>query len=186
MYAKVSKKITLGDGAETPPEAFRELLEHIYLPANTRVVWDPYVSTGRSKQFLSELLPECVVYNEVGTDCYSWRPPLPVDVIITNPPFSTLRNEIKFLLSLNVPFAMLMREGVVFNQYLHQLFIKYGDDLCIFAPKSRISYFHPTKNEQIRKPHFVSVWLVYKLRLRAEYTHPMTCYLPVTATAAVE
>ncbi|GGR31300.1 SAM-dependent DNA methyltransferase [Deinococcus ruber] len=99
----------------TPADVTHALLDYLSLPAGTRV-WEPACGEGHMAEVLKERGLKTHVtdlhdrgYGRGGVDFLATPAPVIVEWIITNPPFSLAEAFIRHALSLELPFALLLK-----------------------------------------------------------------------------
>lgn len=89
------------DHWSTPASVWRDILN--WVPFGT-IIWDPCWNEGRSKIYLEDLGYTHVVAER--RNLFRWSPPC--DVIVTNPPFSTMELVLAYLFAMNKPMVLLL------------------------------------------------------------------------------
>ena len=120
----------------TPPILVEIILPYLK-PGST--IWCPF--DKKDSEFVIKLKEDGhnVIYSHIfdGVDFFETIPPL-CDYIISNPPFSKKQAVFKRLLSLGIPFGMVMNIQILNYHETGDLFKDY--DLELLMPTKRISY----------------------------------------------
>jgi len=153
-----------GDDWETPLETWQDIADHVVLPPNV-TVWDPFFSTGRALGLLRTVFPRHEVVHR-QEDFFAVDPP-PNACIVTNPPFSRTSRILTRMLTLGVPFAILLHQRTICNQGMLRLAARYGTSMWYYIPSKRVDFIRPHEVTATRGgAHFHSVWLVRGLQPR--------------------
>jgi len=102
-----------------------------HLIPKDKVIWESFYGNGKSGQYLKDLgfdvIHEPIDFfnNNVG------------DIIVTNPPFSKLKEIMKRLKEFDKPFIIIMPVSKLNTQYFRHHF---KDKIQIIIPKSRIHF----------------------------------------------
>jgi len=111
----------------TPKSAWADIKE--YIP--NKIVWESFFGNGRSAGYLREL-GFTVVSEDVDFFEHNMG-----EVIVSNPPFSIIKEIMVRLFEIDKPFIMLMPSGKLGTQYFRQWKDK---GLQIIIPKKRINF----------------------------------------------
>src|SRR6185437_5858235 len=92
----------------------------------------------------------------------TYLPSQPIDLIITNPPFTGKIKLFERFFRLCIPFAMLVTTRVLGTMSIKHLFRGYFHDLYFVFPGKRIDYISSALSKKSKCP-FMSFWVLYKL-----------------------
>jgi hypothetical protein len=121
------------DDYMTPKYAW-ENIQHI-IPRD-KIIWEAFYGDGKSGTYLTELgfnvIHEPVDFfeNNLG------------DIVVSNPPFSKVKEILKRLVELDKPFIMIMPSSKINTGYVRELFINHeaSNKLQIIIPRKRIHF----------------------------------------------
>ncbi len=119
------------DDYMTPFSAWKSI-EHI-IPKN-KVIWEAFYGDGKSGEYLTELgfnvLHEKVDFfeNNLG------------EIIVSNPPFSLVKEILERLVELGKPFILILPSSRINTQYFRKLFGNNKDKIQIIIPRKRIHF----------------------------------------------
>ena len=145
---------TINDDYFTPRQAFEDIAHLI--PTN-KTVYEPFVGSSRSGEFLQELLPNNIVIYNKEVDFF--HNTFQYDLVVSNPPFSIAKQILTRLKELNKPFILLLPASRLCTQYIRKLFKK---NIQIIIPKTRINFIN---NNNKRACNFDCFWYCYKINL---------------------
>ena len=145
---------TLNDNYFTPRQAFEDIAHLI--PTN-KTVYEPFVGSSRSGEFLQELLPNNIVIYNKEVDFF--HNTFQYDLVVSNPPFSIAKQILTRLKELNKPFILLLPASRLCTQYIRKLFKK---NIQIIIPKKRINFINSNNK---RACNFDCLWYCYKINL---------------------
>jgi len=117
------------DDYMTPKYALENIKE--YIPKD-KIIWEPFYGDGKSGDYLKEfgfdVIHEPIDFfdNDLG------------DMVVSNPPFSKIKEILARLVQLDKPFILIMPSSKINTQYVRQLFKNKG--LQIIIPKKRIHF----------------------------------------------
>lgn len=121
----------------TPPILVEIILPYLK-PGST--IWCPFDT--KDSEFVIKLKEDGhdVIFSHIfyGVDFFTTNPPPKCDYIISNPPFSKKQAVFKRLLSLGIPFGMVMNIQILNYHETGDLFKDH--DLELLMPTKRISY----------------------------------------------
>jgi len=115
----------------TPKTAW-EAIKHIIPP--DKVIWEPFYGDGKSGLYLKELgfqvihEPEDFFQHNRG------------DIIVSNPPFSLIKDILPRLKEINKPFILILPSSKINTGYVRNLFYGEKDPLQIVIPRKRINF----------------------------------------------
>ncbi len=141
MASFSSKTFHIYDDYMTPKSAW-ENIQHL-LPKD-KVIWEAFYGNGDSGSYLKELgfntihEPIDFFQNDKG------------DIIVSNPPFSLLKDILPRLKFLNKPFVMIMPSSKINTVYFRELFK--NENIQLIIPRKRIQFikvpFDPDNKQQ--------------------------------------
>ena len=120
------------DDYMTPKSAW-EAIAHL-IPKD-KVVWEPFYGDGKSGEYLKEL--GFNVVHEPIDFFFEDRG----DIIVSNPPFSVVKQIVKRLKELNKPWILLMPVQKLNTNYFREAFCEDGDGkLQLVIPYERVQF----------------------------------------------
>ena len=129
------------DDYMTPKSAW-EAIRHL-IPKD-KVIWEPFYGDGKSGQYLKELGFE-VIHEPI--DFYTEDRG---DIIVSNPPFSDVKQVVQRLRKLNKPWILLMPVQKLSTNYFREAFVTEGDDkLQLVIPYERVQFTKIEKGEVV-------------------------------------
>jgi hypothetical protein len=157
-----TKTFKLHDEYYTPKTAW-EAIKHL-LPEDA-IIWEAFsMSSDRSATFLKEL-GFCVKYNQ--NDFFKCTPPTETNLIVSNPPFSMVKDIMPKLKELDMAFILIMPSSKLCTNYFREW---RGKGLQIIIPRKRIQ-FDKDKDGVIstsNKCNFDCFYYCYKLGLEKD------------------
>jgi hypothetical protein len=144
------------DDYMTPKHAWEDIKQ--YIPTD-KVIWEAFYGDGKSGTILQELgynvihQPVDFFENNFG------------DIIVSNPPFSKIKEVVKRLIELDKPFIMLLPSSKINTGYF-RIFKDKG--LQIIIPKKRINFeklVNGKKTEKKSSCNFDCFYYCYKMNL---------------------
>jgi len=144
------------DDYMTPKHAWEDIKE--YIPAD-KVIWEAFYGDGKSGTLLQEL-----GYNVIHQPVDFFENDLG-DIIVSNPPFSKIKEVVKRLIELDKPFIMLLPSSKINTGYF-RVFKDKG--LQIIIPKKRINFeklVNGKKTEKKSSCNFDCFYYCYKMNL---------------------
>jgi len=144
------------DDYMTPKHAWEDIKE--YIPAD-KVIWEAFYGDGKSGTLLQEL-----GYNVIHQPVDFFENNLG-DIIVSNPPFSKIKEVVKRLIELDKPFIMLLPSSKINTGYF-RVFKDKG--LQIIIPKKRINFeklVNGKKTEKKSSCNFDCFYYCYKMNL---------------------
>ena len=161
FHTKTFKK---HDDYMTPISAWNAI--NHFLPAG-KVVWEPFYGDGTSGENLTKLGHNVIHENKD----FFLEHPAEAELIVTNPPYSIVKDIMPRLLDLDLPFVLLMPSSKLNTQYIREWKEK---GLQIIIPRKRIQFIkcgvdeqgnvEPYK-EQENKCNFDCFYYCYKMNL---------------------
>jgi len=116
------------DDYMTPKYAWENIKE--YIPKD-KIIWEAFYGDGNSGSYLEEMgydvihKPVDFFKNDLG------------DIIVSNPPFSKVKEILPRLKELDKPFIMIMPVSKINTQYFRKYFM---NDIQIIIPRKRIHF----------------------------------------------
>lgn len=118
------------DDYMTPKSAWMDIIE--YIPKD-KMIWEAFFGDGTSGQHLKDLgFP--VFHENIN---FFHQEPQQWDIIVSNPPFSCIKDILKRLLLLDKPFILIMPSSKINTQYFREWKDK---GIQIIIPKKRINF----------------------------------------------
>jgi len=136
-----------------------------FLPTG-KIIWEPFFGDGTSGKNLMKLGHRVVHQKK---DFFKYQPEY--DLIVTNPPYSIVKDIMPRLLELDKPFVLLMPSSKINTQYMREWSDK---GLQIIIPRKRIQFIKCTINKfgciepnevQDNKCNFDCFYYCYKMNL---------------------
>lgn len=126
-----TKTFTVHDDYMTPKSAW-EAIQHL-IPKDKRI-WEAFYGDGTSGTYLKEL-----GFNVIheSLDFFTEQPEQ-WDMIVSNPPFSKVKEIIQQLKEYNKPFILILPSSKINTQYMRTNFK--NDTLQIIIPRKRIQF----------------------------------------------
>lgn len=131
------------DDYMTPKSAWENIA---YLIPRDKVIWEAFYGDGSSGKYLEELGFNVIHDMEDFFICNKG------DIIVSNPPFSKLKDILVRLKEIDKPFILILPTAKICSQYFRDFIIDNPNKLQIIIPKKRI---HFQKMNTINKP---SAW----------------------------
>lgn len=129
-----TKTWTTHDDYMTPKSAWANI-KHL-IPPN-KIIYEPFYGDGQSGKDLEELLPNNVIIHE-DVDFYHYSNVFNYDIIISNPPFSSVKTVLNHLKELHKPFILIMPQSKINTNYFRENFS--DNHLQIIIPRKRIQF----------------------------------------------
>lgn len=154
-----TKSFLKHDDYMTPKYAWENINQ--YIPKD-KIIWESFVGDGKSGEYLREL--GCNVIHDETIDFFEQEPPN-WDLIVSNPPFSKVKDVLKRLLILDKPFIMIMPCSKINTSYMRD----WKNKLQIIIPKKRIHFEKHINGEKPEKwrnaCNFECFYYCYKMNL---------------------
>ena len=166
MKPKENKGYNTGtyDLCQTPPYAIEPLLP--YLKKNW-IIWECACGSGTLARALVGRDVYCTDINQsVPIDFLKRTTILPIDAIVTNPPYSLKYEWLSHCYYLGFPFALLMPVEMIGAKKAQVLFDKYGIEIIFMSP--RVDFYMPNKGWSGGGAQFPTAWYTWKLNLPKE------------------
>ena len=149
------------------PKYVWENIKHI-IPKN-KVIWESFFGDGKSGNDLKELGFN-VIHEEI--DFFDNKTLPDYDLIVSNPPFSKVKDIMKRLSELDKPFILIMPSSKINTSYFRDNFMNKG--LQIIIPRKRIHFnklVDGKKPENLKNAcNFDCFYYCYKMNLKNDIT----------------
>lgn len=129
------------DDYMTPKSAWENIKD--YIPKD-KIIWEAFYGDGESGKHIKELGFKVIhenkdfFNNDLG------------DIIVTNPPFSKLKEILTRLKELEKPFIMILPSCKLNRQYFRKIFCNNKDPIQIIIPKNRIHFIKVVNGERVK------------------------------------
>ena len=146
MFNQINhKKKGTNDSWNTPKKAWSDIA---YLLSQDKVILEPfYNETSKSHIYLEEL-----GFKVIQNDLWDILPPF--DRVVTNPPFSLLRQTLSRLFEIDASFILIAPLSILVREYFKQ----YRDKVSILIPPKRIQF---EKDGSDARSPFDVIYMVY-------------------------
>ena len=146
MFSQLKfKKKETNDSWNTPKKA---LLDIAYLLSKDKIILEPFFNeTSKSHVYLEEM-----GFKVIQDDLWDILPFF--DRVVTNPPFSLLRQTLTRLFQIDASFIIIAPLSILVREY----FKEYRDRISILIPNKRIQF---EKDSSDTRSPFDVVYLVY-------------------------
>lgn len=138
------------DDWETPAASLLALQP--YLPSTQTPIWMPFYLNGSCANTVRSM--GYTVYHK-DEDFFTTAPPSTNCFILDNVPFSKKKQVLQHLLSLQIPFMILLPLTVLGTQFFRDT-LQNSNKLHVLIPYNRIRF-----NGTSRDPPFHTVWIAY-------------------------
>lgn len=126
----------------TPKSAWEAIC---HLIPKDKVIWEPFYGDGKSGQYLRELGFD--VIHEPIDFFFEDRG----DIIVSNPPYSDVKQIVERLKELNKPWILLMPVQKLSTNYFREAFVIEGDEkLQLVIPHDRIQFTKIENGEVVK------------------------------------
>ena len=148
------------DDYMTPSYAW-ENIKH-FIPKD-KVIWEAFYGDGKSGNHLKELGFKVIhdkddfFENDKG------------DIVVSNPPFTKVKEILNRLVELDKPFILILPSSKIVTQYVRNLFIDQKDKLQIIIPRKRIQFIKDGNDLQ-NKCNFDCFYYCWKINLERDIT----------------
>jgi hypothetical protein len=153
------------DDYMTPKSAWENIKD--FIPKN-KIIWEAFYGNGQSGKFLEELGFN-VIHKEI--DFFKSNEG---EIIVSNPPFSQIKDILKRLKELDKPFIIIMPCSKIHTSYLRNNF-KNNNDIQLIIPRKRIQFEKYKDNKKIEgiksKCNFDCFYYCYKINLMHNITY---------------
>jgi len=140
----------------TPKHAWEDIKQ--YIPRD-KIIWEAFMGDGKSGEYLEEMGLN-VIHN--SNDFFESNEG---DMILSNPPFSLVKQIVPRLIELDKPFILLMPVSKIATQY----FKSFKDKIQIIIPPKRIN-FVKNGTEKKDRCNFDCFYYCYKIELENDIT----------------
>tara|TARA_R110000822_G_scaffold63736_2_gene156459 strand:+ start:71 stop:547 length:477 start_codon:yes stop_codon:yes gene_type:complete len=140
----------------TPKHAWTDIDK--YIPKD-KVIWEPFMGDGKSGQYFKEMGYD-VIHNH--NDFFLSNEG---EIIVSNPPFSLVKEIVPKLIELDKPFILLMPVSKIATQY----FKSFKNKVQIIIPDKRIN-FVKNGTEHKNRCNFDCFYYCYKIGLEDDIT----------------
>jgi hypothetical protein len=136
MSTFTNKAFQKYDDYMTPKSAWEDIKQ--YIPRD-KVIWECFYGNGNSGRYLTEL-----GFNVIHEEIDFYENDLG-EILLSNPPYSDIKNVMKRLSELDKPFIMLMPSSKINTQYFRENFKNRG--IQIIIPSKRIHFLKLVNGE---------------------------------------
>ena len=126
-----SNRIGQHDDYMTPKSAWEDIKE--YIPHNKKI-WEAFYGDGNSGNYLKDLGFDVIHENE------NFFLHNKGDVVVSNPPFSLVKEILFRLKELEKPFILILPSSRINTQYLREFMKDNNHPIQIIIPKKRIQF----------------------------------------------
>jgi len=148
------------DDYMTPKYVWENIKE--YIPKN-KVIWEGFYGDGKSGTYLEELGFK-VIHDK--DDFFESNKG---DILVSNPPFSKIKEVLERIVELDKPFIMILPSSKINTQYFRNLFIDKKDKIQIIIPRKRIQFIKDGNDLQ-NKCNFDCFYYCWKINLKRDIT----------------
>ena len=148
---------TTNDNYYTPREAWEDI-SHL-IPPN-KIIYEGFVGSSSSGLYLDDILPNQVIYDK---EVDFFKNNFHYDILVSNPPFSLVKQILKHLKQLNKSFILLLPVSRICTQYMRCLF---KDELQIIIPKKRINFI--ADDQRKKSCNFDCLWYCYGIDMPSD------------------
>ena len=148
------------DDYMTPKYAWENIKE--YIPKN-KVIWEAFYGDGKSGEYLKEL-----GFNVIHKEVDFFKENLG-DIIISNPPFSNIKEIMKRLLIIDKPFILILPSSKIITSYFREWKNK---NIQIIIPRKRIHFNKLVDGKSLNTNfcNFDCFYYCYKINLEKSIT----------------
>ena len=126
------------DDYMTPKSAWDNIKQ--FIPRD-KVIWEAFYGNGESGRYLREL-----GFNTIHEDIDFFENDKG-DIVVSNPPFTKIKEVLTRLKELEKPFIMIMPSSKINTQYFRKLFSTSESPIQIIIPKKRINFIKTVNGE---------------------------------------
>ena len=157
------KKVSLHDEYMTPFSAW-DNIKHL-LPKD-KVLWEAFYGNGKSARTLQQL--GFTVEGGEGEDFFQHNKG---DIVVSNPPFSTIPIVLERLVALDKPFVLIMPVGKLNTQAFRSLFAT--KHIQIIVPRKRIQFQKFVEGNEVKTSGcaFDCLYYCYRMNLEKDIIH---------------
>lgn len=126
-----------------------------------KVIWEAFYGDGKSGNHLKEIGFNVIhdkddfFENDKG------------DIVVSNPPFTKVKEILNRLVELDKPFILILPSSKINTQYVRNLFIEQKDKLQIIIPRKRIQFIKDGNDLQ-NKCNFDCFYYCWKINLERD------------------
>jgi len=131
MAGFATKTFSKHDDYMTPKSAWINIRN--YIPKD-KVIWEAFYGNGQSGTYLKEL-----GYNTIHKDIDFFENNLG-DIVVSNPPFTKIKDIMFRLVNLGKPFIMIMPCSKMSTQYFRKILETTTEKIQIIVPRKRIHF----------------------------------------------
>lgn len=145
----------------TPKVAWENIKQ--YIPKD-KVIWEAFRGDGSSAKNLMDLSFNVISTDEDFFDCNYG------DVIVTNPPFSKIKEVMPRLMEIDKPFILIMPSQKLFTSYLREWKDKH---LQLIIPRTRIRFNKLEEDGKYAEKYSCAIdcfYYCYKMDLKNDIT----------------
>ena len=149
----------------TPKYAWENIKD--FIPKD-KVIWEAFYGDGKSGEHLTDL-----GFNVIH-DQDDFFKSNKGDIVVSNCPFTQVKEILKRLVSLNKPFILILPCSKLITQYLRKLFAKNKDKIQIIIPRKRIHFLKQingiTPDNYKSKCNFDCFYYCWKMNIDRDIT----------------
>ena len=128
----------------------------VFIPKDA-VIWSPFYSDGNMKKYFQELGFDIIHQDK---NFFSYTPDY--EIIIDNPPFSTIKDVCVKLKELDKPFIIIARSNLLLTKWFRRIF---KEHLQVIIPDKSPTFTHLTKPKKGYVPPFGTFFFCYRMNL---------------------
>jgi Cft2 family RNA processing exonuclease len=128
----------------------------LYIPKD-KVLWAPFYCDGNMKKYFDDMGFNIIHQDK---DFFSYTPDY--EIIIDNPPFSTIKDVCVKLKELDKPFIIIARSNLIFCRWFQKIF---KEHLQVIIPEKRPTFTHLTNPKKGYTPPFGTFFFCYRMNL---------------------
>lgn len=156
-----TKNFQIHDDYMTPDYAWSNIK---HLIPKDKVIWEPFYGDGKSGEYLTSL-----GFNVIHENIDFFKSNKG-DIIVSNPPFSSIKEILQRLVEIDKPFILIMPCSKISTQYFRNSFSDKGIQIVI--PRKRIQFKKIVRGEYVdsNKCNFDCFYYCYKMNLNSDIT----------------
>ena len=128
----------------------------VFIPKDA-VIWSPFYSDGNMKKYFDDMGFDIIHQDK---DFFSYTPDY--EIIIDNPPFSTIKDVCVKLKELDKPFIIIARSNLLLTKWFRRIF---KEHLQVIIPDKSPTFTHLTKPKKGYVPPFGTFFFCYRMNL---------------------
>ena len=128
----------------------------IFIPKDA-VIWSPFYSDGNMKKYFDDMGFDIIHQDK---DFFSYTPDY--EIIIDNPPFSTIKDVCVKLKELDKPFIIIARSNLLLTKWFRRIF---KEHLQVIIPDKSPTFTHLTNPKKGYVPPFGTFFFCYRMNL---------------------